>query len=484
MCLSVMSNEEFDDLTEQDLIQMVTDAISKQMDTGITFKMPVAAGEDGIFDTVDEAVAAAKVAQKELVKLTLKQRGELIEAIRKAATENAPRLARMELDETGMGRYEDKLAKHLLTINKTPGIEDIKPEICTGDDGMTIVERRPFGIAGCILPSTAPSCTAINNSICMIAAGNAAVISPHPGGKNTTLEAVKMINRAIVAAGGPANVAVSTKEATIELAGEIIHHPDIDILIATGGPGVVKAILSSGKKGIGAGPGNPPVVVDSTADIPKAAKCIIDGNSFENCLQCIGEKECFVVDSVADLLISEMQKNGAYLVRDRNAVDRITELVTKNGSPNKDYVGKDADIILRDAGIQAEPNVRTIIFEADADHIIVQDEYLMPLLPIVRVPDIDTAIREAVRAEGRRRHSSIIHSRDVHNITKFTQAIQTTITVKNGPSFAGVGLGGEGHVAMSLAGPTGEGVTSPRTFTRPQRCALIDDMSLRSAMLM
>jgi len=316
----------------------------------------------------------------------------------------------------------------------------------------------------------------------MIAAGNSAVISPHPGGKNTTLEAVRIINRAIVGVGGPANVIVSTSEATMKEAAEIMKHSDIDLLVATGGPGVVKEILSSGKKGIGAGPGNPPVLVDETADIPKAARDIIDGNSFENGIQCIGEKECLVVDCVADLLISEMQQDGAYLITDSGGLARLIELVTSNGLPNKQYIGKDANIILRDAGINPGRGVRTIIYEACADHITVMEEYLMPLLPIVRVRDVDEGIALAVKIEGRRRHSAIMHSRDVRNITKYAKAIQTTILVKNGPSYGGVGLGGEGYVSMSLAGPTGEGITSPKTFTRPQRCVMVGELNLRSAL--
>ena len=260
-----------------------------------------------------------------------------------------------------------------------------------------------------------------------------------------------------------------------------MRHPKIDFLLATGGPAVVKEVLSSGKKGIGAGPGNPPVLVDETADILKAAKDIIDGNSFENCMQCIGEKECFVVDSVADLLISEMQKHGAYLIRDRATVDKMTDLLTENGAPNKKYIGKDAVVILNALGISIDPGVRSIIYEVPAEHITVQEEYLMPLLPIVRVRNADEGIALAVKAEGGRRHSAMMHSRDVRNITKYSKAIETTILVKNGPSYAGVGLGGEGFVSMSIAGPTGEGLTSPRTFARPQRCVMVGELSLRSA---
>lgn len=434
-----------------------------------------------LFDEVDDAVEAAVKAQKELVKYSLAKRAEMIDAIREKIRENIPFLVRMELDETGYGRYEDKVAKHLLTIDKTPGVEDIKPEVYTGDDGMTLIEKRAYGVACCILPSTAPSCTPIHNGICMVAAGNSVVFSPHPGGKNTTYAVLELMNEAIREAGGPPNIFVSTKEATIEKANEIMHHPKIDLLVATGGPGVVKAVLSSGKKAIGAGPGNPPVFVDETADIPKAAKDIIAGNSFENCIQCNGEKECLVIDSIGDLLIGEMQKNGAYLIKDMSTIDKLTDLVTTDkGGVNRKYIGKDAKIILKDIGIMVGDEIKTIIYEVASDHITVMEEYLMPLLPIVRVKNVEEGIEKAVIIEGRRRHSAVLHSRDVHTITEYAKAIQTTILVKNGPSFAGVGFGGEGYATMTIAGPTGEGLTRPKSFTRETRCALIKEFNVRS----
>lgn len=439
--------------------------------------------EDGyLFDDMNLAVAAAKNAQKELMKCTLKQRGSMIAAIRSKLTEHIEELAKMEVEETGMGRFRDKVEKYKLTISKTPGIEDIQPEVITGDDGMTIIEYRPFGVAGCIFPSTAPGCTPIHNVICMIAAGNTIVASPHPGGIKTTLATIKYINEAIREAGGPENIIVCTRDASIEKADQMMKHPDVKILVATGGPGVVHQVLSSGKKAIGAGPGNPPVLVDETADIPKAAKDIIDGNAFENCIQCIGEKECIVVDCVADLLVSEMLQHGAYLLKDPADIEKLTHVVFTEGTNiNKKMVGKDAKFFLHAIGINAGDEVRTIIFEAPRDHPIVMEECLMPILPIVRVPSIDVAIDEAVRIEGGRRHSAIMHSRDVRNITKYAKAIETTILTKNGPSYAGSGLGGEGWCTMSIAGPTGEGVTRPRSFCRATRCCMVGELNLRSA---
>lgn len=476
MCSSI-------DRDEQDYIKKIVEQISIQMRSNENVSDVSKVQNNCFFDCVNDAVDAAVIAQVELSKCSLKEKEKMITAIREKIRDNVYNLSQKELEETGMGRFEDKVAKHLLTIEKTPGTEDVKPEVYSGDDGLTLIERRPFGVAGCVLPSTAPSCTPIHNAICMIAAGNSVIFSPHPGGKNTSFEAIRLINEAIIEAGGPPNVVVVTKEATIQMANEIMKHPLIDLLVATGGPGVVNSILSSGKKGIGAGPGNPPVLVDETADIPKAAKDIIDGNGFENCIQCIGEKECIVVDCIADLLISEMQQNGAFFIRDKNKIEDLTNIVSlENGSVNKAYIGKDAKIILRDIGINVGDDIKSIIYEVPADHITVVEEYLMPLLPIVRVKNVDEGIKKAVKIEGRRRHSAMIHSRDVRNMTKYAKAIQTTILVKNGPSYSGVGLGGEGFVTMSIAGPTGEGLTRPRTFTREQRCTLCGDLNLRSGL--
>lgn len=438
-------------------------------------------GNNGIFEEVDEAVEAAFVAQKKLLQLGLEKRGKIIEGIRKIGLANVELLARMEVEETGMGRYEHKVQKHHLALEKTPGIEDIQPQVFTGDNGITLVESLPYGVAGCITPSTAPSETVWHNAICLIAAGNSAVISPHPAAKKTTTKVVELINQAITECGGPPNLVVSLREATLQKASEIMKHPKISLLVATGGPGVMKAVLSSGKKAICAGPGNPPVLVDETADIPKAGRDIVNGASFENDINCIGEKEVLVMEEVADQLISEMVKNGAYLLTDKKDIDKLTKLVTTpEGEVNKEFIGKNASVILNAMGINVTDDIKVIIYEVAADHITVMEEFLMPILPIIRIKNIDEGIELAVCIEGGHRHTAIMHSKNVDNMTRFARAISTTIFVKNGPSYSGVGNGGEGYTAMSIAGPTGEGLTSPRTFTRTQRCVLVDGFNLRS----
>ena len=426
-----------------------------------------------------EALEAVEKAYKEFRSYTVAQREKMIAKIRQYTLENAQMFAELGVEETGMGRVSDKIIKHQLVAEKTPGTEDLDPKVWTGDRGLTLIEMAPFGIIGSITPSTNPSETVICNSMGMIAGGNAVVFNPHPGAKRTSNAAVDMVNRAILEAGGPENLVVSVKEPTMQTSDEMVKSKKVKMLVATGGPGVVKMLLSSGKKAIGAGEGNPPVIVDETADVKKAGADIVAGASFDNNLPCIAEKECFVVSSVADELISSMVENGAYLLKGAD-IDRLIKiaLVEKDGKKviNKKWVGKDAGKFLKELGINADP--RLIICETDFNHPFVQTELMMPILPIVRVNDIDQAIDYGVKAEAGRRHSAHIHSKNVDNLTRFAREVETTIFVKNAPSYAGIGAGGEGYTTFTIAGPTGEGLTAAHSFTRQRRCVMVDGLHI------
>lgn len=431
--------------------------------------------QKGVFDTMTEALEAVSKAYKEFRGYSIAQREKMISKIRELTLAEAETMAKLGVKETGMGRVDHKIIKHRLVAEKTPGTEDISPTAWTGDQGLTLIEPAPFGVIGSITPSTNPSETVICNSMGMIAGGNAVVFNPHPNAKNVANYAVDLVNRAILEAGGPENLVVSVKNPTMESSNEMMKSPIVKMLVATGGPGVVKALLSSGKKAIGAGAGNPPVIVDESADVKKAAKDIVDGASFDNNLPCIAEKECFAVRSIADELIAEMQKNGAYLIKG-SQIDKLVEtcLVNKDGKYgiNKKWVGKDASLFLKALGIESD--AKLVICETDASHPFVQVEMMMPVLAIVRVKDIDEAIDLAVQAEHGNRHSAHIHSKNVDNLTKFAKAVETTIFVKNAPSYAGIGAGGEGYTTFTIAGPTGEGLTAAHSFTRQRRCVLVD----------
>ncbi len=429
----------------------------------------------GVFETMTEALEAVDKAYKFYRGYSVAQREKMIENIRKLTLAEAETMAKMGVDETGMGRVADKIIKHQLVANKTPGTEDLNPSAITGDEGLTLIEMAPFGVIGSITPSTNPSETVICNSIGMIAGGNGVVFNPHPNACKVANYAVDLVNRAIVAAGGPENLVVSVYKPTMDTSKEMMTSPIVKMLVATGGPGVVRTLLSSGKKAIGAGAGNPPVIVDDTADVAKAGKDIVAGASFDNNLPCIAEKECFAFSSIADELIDSMIKNGAYMLHG-DQVEQLKKiaLVEKDGkySINKKWVGKDAGLFLKELGIDSD--ARLIICETDEMHPFVQVEMMMPILAIVRVNSIEEAIAMACRAEHGNRHSAHIHSKNVDHLTAFARAVETTIFVKNAPSYAGIGAGGEGYTTFTIAGPTGEGLTAAHSFTRQRRCVLVD----------
>ena len=440
----------------------------------------------GIFTDMNTAIDATYEGYKALRKMTVEQREKIITEIRRLTREEAPIMAQLGVAETGMGRVDHKTAKHILVADKTPGTEDIVPMARTGDNGLTLIEMAPFGLVGSITPSTNPSETVICNSIGMIAAGNGVVFNPHPNAIAVSNYAVDLVNRASKTAGGPEVLVCSMAKPTLESAAIMQSHPLIRLLVCTGGPGVVKAVLSSGKKAIGAGAGNPPVIVDDTADIPKAAKDIIDGCTFDNNLPCIAEKEVFAFSNIADDLIHYMRQNGAYLLS-RDQMEALEKLVLveqtgKDGKTrkviNRKCVGRDAAVLMSKIGVTVDSSVRCLICETDFHHLFVQEELMMPILPIVRVRDIDEAIDLAVKAEHGNRHTAHMHSKNVDHLTRFARAVETTIFVKNAPSYAGIGFGGEGHTTFTIAGPTGEGITSARSFTRQRRCVMADSFHI------
>lgn len=441
----------------------------------------------GVFENMNDAIEAANNGYHIVRDMSVEKREKIISKIREFTRNEAQIMAEIGVAETGMGKVEHKRLKHILVADKTPGTEDIVSEAKTGDHGLTLVEMAPFGVVGAIAPSTNPSETVICNSIGMIAAGNGVVFNPHPGAIATSNYAVDLVNRACKAAGGPEILVASTLKPTMESAQIMYNHPYIKLLVCTGGPGVVRSVLSSGKKAIGAGAGNPPVIVDDTADIVKAGKDIIDGCTFDNNLPCIAEKEVFAFSNIKDRLISEMLKNGAYMLSSSEA-DALAKIVLvevedkktgkKKKQVNRKCVGRDATVIAAMIGKQLPASVRCLICETDFDHPFVQNELMMPILPIVSVSNIDEAIDLAVKAEHGNRHTAHMHSKNIDHLTRFARAVETTIFVKNAPSYAGIGFGGEGHTTFTIAGPTGEGLTSARSFTRKRRCVAADSFRI------
>lgn len=432
----------------------------------------------GIFEDMNEAISAAKKAQKIVQQLSMDCREKIISNIRKKTLENAEILAKLGVEETGMGNVAHKILKHQLLAEKTPGTEDIATIAWSGDRGLTLIEMGPFGVIGAITPCTNPSETILCNSIGMIAGGNTVVFNPHPAAIKVSNYAVNLINEASVEAGGPKNIAVSVTKPTMATSDLMLKHKDIPLIVATGGPGVVTTVLSSGKRGIGAGAGNPPVLVDETADIPKAARDIVNGATFDNNLPCIAEKEIVAVNQIFDELIHYLVENGCYILN-KEEQDKLTAVVLKDNKLNRKCVGKDAITLLSMIGIKAPETTRCIIFEGEKEHPLIAEELMMPILGIVRAKDIDDAIEKAVWLEHGNRHSAHMHSKNVDNLTRFGKAVDTAIFVKNAPSYAALGFGGEGFCTFTIASRTGEGLTSARSFTKQRRCVMADSLCIR-----
>ncbi len=437
-------------------------------------------GMHGVFSDMNDAINASIKAQKIVREMSLDQREKIIAAIRKKTHENAELIANMGVNETGMGNVGDKILKHHLTAEKTPGTEALETVAWSGDKGLTLVEMGPFGVIGAITPATNPSETVICNSIGMLAGGNTVVFNPHPNAKKTTIFTINMINEASLEAGGPDNIATTVEVPTMETSDIMMKHPSIPLLVATGGPGVVTAVLSSGKRAIGAGAGNPPALVDETADVRKAARDIVNGCTFDNNLPCIAEKEVVAVDSIADELMNYMiSENGCYLASKEVQDKLAATVITPKGALNRKCVGRDARTLLSMVGVEVGPEIRCIVFEGPKEHPLISTELMMPILGVVRVKDFEEGVETAVWLEHGNRHSAHIHSKNVDNITKYAKAIDTAILVKNGPSYAALGYGGEGYCTFTIASRTGEGLTNAASFTKRRRCTMTDSLCIR-----
>lgn len=427
----------------------------------------------GCFGDMEEAIKAATSAFHEFKSISIARRKRIIAAIREICRGKASELARIAVDETGYGRYDDKVKKNILAADKTPGYEDLEPHAYTGDDGLALLERAPFGVIAAITPVTNATETLICNGIGMIAGGNTVVFNPHPGAKKTAIYTVDLMNRAIMSEGGPPNLINTIAEPTIESGQRLMKHPGIGLLVVTGGPAVVRAAMNSGKRVVAAGPGNPPTVVDETADIEKAGRDIVMGASFDNNIICVVEKEVVAVEGIAKKLKDAMIAGGAVELNGWQA-QRVTALVVdeKAKGPNKKWVGKDIQRILSEVGIKVDDSKRLAFADVSPDHPFAKYELLLPVIGFVRVKNVDEAIEMAYRLEDGCFHTSVMHSKNIENLHKMAVRTNTSIFVKNAPSYAGLGYGGEGPTSFTIASPTGEGLTTARHFTRARRCTL------------
>lgn len=461
-------------MNQQDIEQVVKAVLLKMQSSDTP---SAAVHEMGVFASLDDAVAAAKVAQQGLKSVAMRQLA--IAAIREAGEKHARDLAELAVSETGMGRVEDKFAKNVAQARGTPGVECLSPQVLTGDNGLTLIENAPWGVVASVTPSTNPAATVINNAISLIARATASFL-PASGGEKVSQRAITLLNQAIVAAGGPENLLVTVANPDIETAQRLFKFPGIGLLVVTGGEAVVEAARKhTNKRLIAAGAGNPPVVVDETADLARAAQSIVKGASFDNNIICADEKVLIVVDSVADELMRLMEGQHAVKLTAEQA-QQLQPVLLKNidergkGTVSRDWVGRDAAKIAAAIGLNVPQETRLLFVETTAEHPFAVTELMMPVLPVVRVANVADAIALAVKLEGGCHHTAAMHSRNIENMNQMANAIDTSIFVKNGPCIAGLGLGGEGWTTMTITTPTGEGVTSARTFVRLRRCVLVD----------
>ncbi len=437
----------------------------------------------GVFVELDDAVAAADKAYRAL--RSLATRNKVVAAIRAVGEKYARELAELAVSETGMGRVDDKILKNIAQSRQTPGPESLHPAVITGDRGLTLTENAAWGVIASVTPSTNPACTIINNSISMISAGNAVVFAPHPAAKRTSQRAIALINEAVVAAGGPEGLVTTVAEPTIEVAQRLFRYPGVNLLVVTGGEAVVhEARRHTDKRLIAAGAGNPPVVVDETANLVQAARDIVWGASFDNNIICVDEKEIIVVAEVADALKHEMAKHKAVELTAAQGRQLQDVLLTGmepatpghcgKGIVNRKWVGRDAALIARQIGLDVPADTRLLFVETPADHPFATTELMMPVIPLIRAGHANEAIDLAVQLEGGYHHTAAMHSKNLDNLDRMANEINTSIFVKNGPCLAGLGFGGEGWTTMTISTPTGEGVTSAASFVRLRRCVLVD----------
>ena len=441
-------------------------------------------GRFGQFTNVDEAVAAASEAFERLSQRTLADRKRILNHVRRICREQYVELGTMEMEETKIGRLEHKIDKQL-GVADTLGVEFLRSEVYSGDHGLAVIERAPFGVIGVITPVTHSLPTLTCNAIQMIAAGNTLVVNPHPGGRRVAAEGARRYNEAIYRDCGIDNLISVITEPTLETAAQIFQHPAVALLGVTGGPGVAKAAMKQAKRAMVAGPGNPPVVVDETADLDRAARCIIRGAAYDNNLLCIAEKQVFVVNQVFDAMMAAMERAGAVQlspaeidVFTRVAIVPPSKETGGHAVANREFVGRDATELAQAAGKTIPAKTELLFGETDESNLFVPAEQMMPFLPFVRARDVDHAIDMAVRSEHGFRHTAIIHSHDVTHMTRMGKRMDTTIFVKNGASLAGLGNGGEGYGSYSIAGLTGEGIATPITYTRERRCTMVDSLRI------
>lgn len=463
-------------MTEQQLRELIENVVRQVMD-GAGGPGPLAptgrGGDWGVFDDMNDAVEAAHEAFLEYRQRSIQCKKKFTDAVRQMTFDHKEELARETVEETGMGRVDHKIAKLVNAAKNSPGVEFLQPQAWSGKNGLALDEYAPFGVIGNITPSTHPGPTMINNIIIQLAGGNTIAFNPHPSAKKVNAKVIRLANQYMVEAGAPRNLVTCVAEPTLDTARILFGHQHVELLSVTGGPQIVEMAMNVPKKVIAAGPGNPPVLVDETADLSLAAAEITMSASYDNNILCIAEKEIFVVGSVFEEFMREMEKVGNVRLSTSQMDtlgNKALQLSGKHWLVSRDFVGKRASVLGHAIGVSVAETVPLLFGETDHSHPWVVAEQMTCCIPVVRVKDFEDGMAACLKAEHGFKHTAGIFTRDINRATQFTRTLDCDVHTINGGTLRGDGGDlGEGYFSHTIATPTGEGICTPLDFVRKRR---------------
>ncbi|WP_304340609.1 acetaldehyde dehydrogenase (acetylating) [Metaclostridioides mangenotii] len=402
-------------------------------------------------------VKKAKIAQEKLAKLDQDQINKIVKAIADAACENASRLAKMANEETGFGKWEDKIVKN--TFASQGVYEYIKNEKTVGIIGENPAEKTieiatPLGVIAGLIPSTNPTSTVIYKTLISIKSGNTIVFSPHPNAKNCIIETIKVINDAAKSAGCPEDAVLCITTPTMQATSELMKHKDTAMILATGGEAMVKAAYSSGTPAIGVGPGNGPAFIDKSADVKLAVKRIIDSKTFDNGVICASEQSIVVEKAMEEKVVKELKDQGAHLLTDDESKKLSKFILRANGTMNPKIVGKSVAQICELADLKDVPKGSKILVARETGvgaNVAYSREKLAPILAFYVEENVDRVVdrcREVLLNEGAG-HTFSMHANDDDLVRKFALQMPVSRIMVNTPSALG-GIGGSTNLVPAL----------------------------------
>ena len=418
---------------------------------------------------VRELVAKAKAAQSELSEKSQEEVDRIVKAIAEAGVRNAARLGAMAHEETGFGTAEDKTIKNIFASDGVyQYIKDMKTvgELERDEERRLRIIAVPVGVIAGLIPSTNPTSTAFYKSEISVKAGNAIIFSPHPNARNCILEAVKVIRQAIAEAGGNEDLVSCITIPTIQATDNLMKHPDVALILATGGSAMVRAAYSSGTPAIGVGPGNGPAYIERTADVPLAVKRIMDSKTFDNGTICASEQSVVCDDDMEETVRKEMERQGAYFLTPEQVKKLGNFILRANGTMNPMIVGRSAQAIADLAGIEIPAGTKVLVARETGvgrGHPY-SNEKLAPILAFYTAPsyvEICKLGQEILHYEGAG-HTFSLHTRDEKMVDYFARRIPASRIMVNTPSaLGGIGATTGMQPALTLGcGAVGGSATS------------------------